>query len=110
MKSALTNPDLSDNVSIVLLCYLGAHGPRRPIELGRQTGLSSSRVTRAIDKLEANGLVRREFGTVAGDRRGTVITLTPEGESDVAAITTAIAGLVNELRTLAREIVQILGD
>ncbi len=109
LRAALSNPDLSDNVSIAILCHLGAHGSRRPLDLQRVTGLSSSRITRAVDKLEAAGLVARSFGAVADDRRGTVITLTEAGEADMARVTAAVQGLVGPLRKLTREITELLG-
>jgi DNA-binding MarR family transcriptional regulator len=108
-SSTARNPDLSDNISIVILCDVSANGSRRPLDLQRLTGLSSSRITRAVDKLEAVGLVARSFGTVADDHRGTVITLTPAGRMPWR-VSPRPFGLWWRLRELMREIAVCLGD
>jgi DNA-binding MarR family transcriptional regulator len=110
MKSALKNPELSDNVSVVILCELTNHGACRPVQLQRLLDLSSSRITRAVDKLESLGLVRREYGVVADDRRGTVITLTPAGASELAAVIAAIERQAEQVRRLTWELAQVFGS
>ena len=53
----------------------------RMAALAAQTTLSASGLTRAIDKLEAAGLVERE--SCPSDRRGAFAVLTPEGEARI---------------------------
>jgi DNA-binding MarR family transcriptional regulator len=50
----------------------------RMAELARQVGLSTSGLTRLVDRVESAGYVRRE--SCATDRRGALAVLTPEGE------------------------------
>ncbi|MFG2003759.1 MarR family winged helix-turn-helix transcriptional regulator [Spirillospora sp. NPDC048911] len=49
----------------------------RMSDLAAQTALSTSGVTRLVDRLQRGGLVRRE--SFPGDRRATYAALTPEG-------------------------------
>ncbi|GAA2598361.1 MarR family transcriptional regulator [Actinomadura fulvescens] len=49
----------------------------RMSDLAAQTSLSTSGVTRLVDRLQRAGLVRRE--SFPGDRRATYATLTPDG-------------------------------
>ncbi|RMI32772.1 MarR family transcriptional regulator [Nocardia stercoris] len=51
----------------------------RMVDLATQTGLSTSGVTRLVDRLQRNGLVVRE--TDPADRRNTYATLTQEGDA-----------------------------
>jgi len=46
-------------------------------ELQERSLFTRSGMTRLVDRIEAGGLVRRE--PVAGDRRGVMVVLTPEG-------------------------------
>lgn len=68
----------------VLIRLLRTPGHRlRMSDLAAQTTLSASGLTRAIDRLEAAGLVRRE--ACPSDRRGAFAALTPEGETRIGA-------------------------
>jgi DNA-binding MarR family transcriptional regulator len=49
--------------------------------------LTSSGTTKRLDKLEREGLVQRE--TDPGDRRGTLIALTPAGRELIDSVTAA---------------------
>lgn len=53
------------------------HRRLRMSDLAAQTALSTSGITRIVDRLERRGLVCRE--ACAGDRRGSVAVLTPPG-------------------------------
>ncbi|WP_433337683.1 MarR family winged helix-turn-helix transcriptional regulator [Spirillospora sp. CA-294931] len=64
-----------------------SRSPDRRLRLGdlaAQTHLSTSGVTRLVDRLERGGLVRRE--SFPGDRRGTYAVLTPEGAQRLADV------------------------
>lgn len=106
MSRVLTD-ELSTQVDMPLdryeiLLLLAGEGSMRPSELADRRHLSRSGATRLIDRLERDGLVeRRSHG---GDRRGTVLALTPLGETVFRA-----AGRVH-LRGLERHIGAVLTD
>ncbi|NNH70231.1 MarR family transcriptional regulator [Nocardia uniformis] len=56
----------------------------RMTDLAAQTGLSTSGVTRLVDRLERNGFVRRE--AAPGDRRSFYAVLTAAGATRVARV------------------------
>ncbi len=66
----------------------------RPTDLTHATMLTSSGMTKRLDKLEAAGLVARESDP--GDRRGTLIALTEQGRALIDELTAA--HLENERR------------
>jgi DNA-binding MarR family transcriptional regulator len=57
--------------------YDAAGSGLRMQELQERSLFTRSGMTRLVDRIEAAGLVRRE--PVAGDRRGVLVALTPEG-------------------------------
>ena len=66
-----------DWYGILLILAQSDHAAMRPSDLAAQIGLSRSATTRLVDRLEHSGLVdRRACGS---DRRGTFVTLTPQG-------------------------------
>jgi MarR family 2-MHQ and catechol resistance regulon transcriptional repressor len=68
----------------VLIRLLRTPGHRlRMSDLAAQTTLSASGLTRAVDRLEASGLVRRE--ACPSDRRGSFAVLTEAGEARISA-------------------------
>jgi DNA-binding MarR family transcriptional regulator len=66
------------------LDVLSEHGALRIGELADRLGLDETTATRLVDRLEANGIAARQ-GDV-GDRRATVVSLTPSGEELVAGL------------------------
>jgi DNA-binding MarR family transcriptional regulator len=54
-------------------------GSARMLELGEEVHLSQSALSRAVARLEREGLVAR--GLCASDRRGVTVCLTPQGRS-----------------------------
>ena len=82
-----------------LLATLRRHGAPfrlRPTDLTNASMLTSSGTTKRLDKLEQAGLIAREPDPA--DRRGTLISLTPEGRRLIDALTPA--HLDNERRIL----------
>ena len=72
----------------VLLRLARSPGERlRMTDLATQTALSTSGVTRVVDRLESRGLVRRE--TCASDRRGAYAALTGPGQELLAGVVRA---------------------
>ena len=80
---ALLSPQLAQHglstVEFEVLVRLGRSpgGRLRMSDLAAQTSLSTSGVTRVVDRLERDGLVHRE--TCPSDRRGFFAVLTPAG-------------------------------
>ena len=64
-------------------------------ELSRRTMVTNGNVTGLADRLEADGLIRRE--TLDGDRRVTVAKLTPKGRDLFAEMARAHEGWLKEL-------------
>lgn len=92
--------DLSVQWFDVLMRLVRTPGHRlRMSDLAAQTTLSASGLTRAVDRLEAAGLVVRE--ACPSDRRGAFAVLTAAGE---ARITAAVPVHVAELRALFDEL------
>jgi DNA-binding MarR family transcriptional regulator len=82
-----------------VLATLRRNGPDyrlRPTDLTNATMLTSSGTTKRLDKLEQEGLIRREADP--NDRRGTLITLTEAGRELIDSVTAA--HLANERRLL----------
>jgi DNA-binding MarR family transcriptional regulator len=76
--------DLSGQWFDVLMRLVRTPGHRlRMSDLAAQTTLSASGLTRVVDRLEANGLVRRE--ACPSDRRGAFAALTAAGEARITA-------------------------
>ena len=80
----VAEPDLIATVGIPLTwldvlaqLYDAPDNSLRMQELQQRSLFTRSGITRLVDRVEAAGLVRRE--RVAGDRRGVLVVLTPEG-------------------------------
>jgi DNA-binding MarR family transcriptional regulator len=83
-----------------VLATLRRSGPDhrlRPTDLTNATMLTSSGTTKRLDKLEREGLIRREADP--DDRRGTLITLTDAGRELIDSVTAA--HLANEARLIS---------
>jgi len=83
-----------------VLATLRRSGPGyslRPSEFASALMLTSSGTTKRLDRLEQAGLIAR--APDPGDRRGTLITLTPAGHELIDSITAA--HLENEARLLS---------
>jgi len=101
------DPGILKNLDVLVLVTLDVEGRLRPSNIQRLTGLSSSGVTKLLDRLEQQGLVTRDFGTVRGDKRGSHVMLTPAGRGvadqladGVASQMDSVRKAVNELRSL----------
>ena len=69
------------------LAVLMRHGPLRPGALAEHLHIAARSATEVVDDLEQRGLVER--GPDPGDRRATLVTLTPAGEATGERIRTA---------------------
>ncbi|MFC5822314.1 MarR family winged helix-turn-helix transcriptional regulator [Nonomuraea insulae] len=77
------------------------HQRLRMSDLAAQTGLSTSGVTRVVDRLERDGLVRRE--ACASDRRASYAALTDDGRERLESV------LPEHLRDIERCFTGLLG-
>ena len=98
------DPELVNNVSVVVLCTLDLEGPRRPGELQAVTGLSSGGVSKLVDRMEQAGVVKRTYGRVPGDNRGVLVSITRRGRSLASRFCAAVAARLPESRALVKEI------
>jgi DNA-binding MarR family transcriptional regulator len=85
MRGSVESGALVTNESGQVLAEL-AMGDRRPRDLERVTGLSSGGVSKLIARLEHAGLVVTAKGTLAADRRATLVSLTPRGRRVLISI------------------------
>jgi DNA-binding MarR family transcriptional regulator len=89
---------LSDTAFEVLLRLARTPGQRlRMTDLAAQTSLSTSGISRVVDRLERDALVERH--SCATDRRGYWATLTPLGDERLAAAVTGHVELVDRWLT-----------
>jgi MarR family 2-MHQ and catechol resistance regulon transcriptional repressor len=94
MEKQLDQHHLSVQWFDVLIRLLRTPGHRlRMSDLAAQTTLTASGLTRAIDRLDAAGLVRRE--ACPSDRRGAFAVLTDAGEARISA---ALPAHLDELK------------
>ena len=97
-----------NNLDVLVLVTLDVDGRLRPSDIRRITGLSSSGVTKLLDRLEQEGLVTRDFGTVRGDKRGSHITLTPEGRAVSGQIADGVVSQMDSFRKAVTELQRLV--
>jgi DNA-binding MarR family transcriptional regulator len=78
-----------------LLARLAELGPSSQRELGERLRKDPADMVRLLDAAQERGLVRRDADP--GDRRRRVVTLTPDGERELAAKRETAAGVQDEL-------------
>lgn len=84
-----------------LLGLLAVRGAQAPSEIADQCHLDRTRVSRAITRLTAKGLIRRQ--TLDGDRRRASVALTPAGQA-------LYRQLFDEVAAINRRLVETLSD
>lgn len=99
-----------ENPEVLVIATLDVEGKLRPRRIAELTGISPSGVTKLIDRLENNGLVVRQVGTVPGDRRGTRIVLTPQGQHVAGELAEALAEHMDFVREIVAEIQETVKD
>ena len=105
---ASVGPDLTGNPEVFVICGLHLRGPLRPSDIVDSTGMTSGGVTKLLDRLEAGGYIRREFGVVKSDRRATRLVLTADGErlaeaygDAVLSVMDTVTDALDELRAMS---------
>jgi DNA-binding MarR family transcriptional regulator len=104
VTDAVPDPELVNNVSLVVLCTLELEGPRRPGALQEITGLSSGGVSKLLDRMENAGVVKRTYGGVPGDNRGVLVAITRRGRSLAARVAGAVAKQLPDGRVMLKDI------
>ncbi len=108
LAPALTAHGISPLEFEVLLRLARSPAQRlRMTDLAAQAGLSTSGVTRVIDRLERSGTVRRE--TCPSDRRGSFAALTGEGARRLAEVVPDHLADIDEWFTSALSPAQLAG-
>ena len=93
-------PDAAPSIeytSVLVLCHAELEGGCRPGGLMDLLDLSSGGVTKLLDRLESDGLVRREYGSVDTDRRAVVVTATAQGRRVMLRALTRVARHLDEM-------------
>ena len=90
-------PTPIDIHSLMFLCYADLEGGCRPGAVIDLLDLSSGGATKLLDRLEAEGLVHREYGAVDADRRAVVVTVTAEGRRVMHRALDRVAAHLDEL-------------
>ena len=106
----LDNADLAHNVPVLVLCELALRGPLRPRDLLEPTHLTSGALTKQLDHLEQLGLIERSYGTVKGDRRGSVVSLTVKGQRAAETIGLAVEEHIHEIVSMRDALSRLLDE
>jgi DNA-binding MarR family transcriptional regulator len=101
--------EITGNATVGTLLQLDLEGQMRPGQIQDLTGLSSGGVTKMLDRLEAAGLVVREYGVIPQDRRGSVVRITRKGQRMTGRIAESVMASLPEVRVHMKQIDAILG-
>lgn len=91
VQARTPDPLYTRNATALTMHGLATHGSLRPSEIATITGLTSGGVSGLLERMEAAGLVTREFGLVPGDRRGVVVRLTEAGLQALLVVADEVA-------------------
>ncbi len=92
------------------MCELSLRGPLRPRDLLEPTSLNSAALSKHLDHMEGLGLITRTYGTVAGDRRGSIVELTERGHEAARTIGWAVEERIEDIRAMRDGMSRLLGD
>lgn len=108
MTAASGEPELVGNAPILILSSIDLSGPQRPSSLAKLTGLSTGGLSKLLDRMQELGVVQREPGSVRGDRRGVLVSLTERGIQLMGVLSGELEERLPETRKLVAEIVTVL--
>jgi DNA-binding MarR family transcriptional regulator len=108
MAAVVPEPELVGNAPLLVLGRIELHGPQRPVDLAEATGMTSGGLSKLLDRMEDLGVVRRERGSVQGDRRAVVLELTDRGHELMQAMTEELAARLPETEGIIREILKLV--
>lgn len=100
-------PDSSENRDLQMLLALHRNGPATPTVLAERTGAPRSTVSRALNRLQADGLIAR--GPDSADRRCVLVRLTPKGRRRIAAFAARVGDYFAAGEPLLKEVFHLLG-
>ena len=100
--------EITGNATVGTLLQLDLEGPMRPGQIQDLTGLSSGGVTKMLDRLEAAGLVVREYGVIPQDRRGSVVRITRKGQRTTAKVAESVMVSLPQIKVHMKQIDAIL--
>jgi DNA-binding MarR family transcriptional regulator len=92
-------PELVSNASIATLFRLDLDGPMRPGHIGEMVGLTSGGVTKLLDRLESEHLIRRHYGEIPDDARGVEVRITDRGRRVADRLAEALSHHVADIRS-----------
>lgn len=101
------DPKLTGNAEVIVITHLDARGQLQPSDIVSLTGMTSGGVTNLLDRLEKNGFIRREYGTMKGDRRVSVLSLTPLGRQLARDYARAVLDLIDEVRVVGARLTDV---
>ena len=107
---ARVGPGFLSNVEVLVLTSLDLSGSQRPADIIALTGMTSGGVTKVLDRLEEQGLIARRYGRVKGDRRGTELLLTQQGEHVAAELAAGLTSQLDAVRDAIEELQSVVGD
>jgi DNA-binding MarR family transcriptional regulator len=108
MAAASGEPELVGNPPILVLSSIDLSGPQRPSDLAKLTGLSTGGLSKLLDRMQELGVVQREPGSVRGDRRGVLVSLTERGSDLMRLLTAELEHRLPETRELVAEIARVV--
>ncbi len=110
LGDAIGDQELAHNIPMLTLSALALYGPQRPRDLMGPTHLTSGALTKWLDRLEELGLILRTYGTVRGDRRGSIVELTERGAAMATLIGDTIEANIDDIRHFRDQLDDLLGD
>jgi DNA-binding MarR family transcriptional regulator len=105
---AAVGEQLTGNGPVAVLLHLDVHGPTRPTEFRDLLAFSSGGVSRLLERLEGEALITRSLGSVAGDRRAVVVSLTAKGRRTARRIAAAAISSLTESPALVSALEDLL--
>ena len=108
LEAVTDDPELAHNSSLLTLSVLHLEGPQRPGDLQERTGLTSGGVTKLLERLESNGLVRRRTGKVPEDRRAVVVTITDKGAAQLQRLVGQFSDHMAQVESFTRRATQLV--
>lgn len=108
LNQAAQGADVTDNVSVAVMCEIELHGPLRPSDIVELTGLTTGGATKVIDRLEDAGLAVRLKRALATDRRAVVVSLTEKGHDLTRSFSRELSVRISETSRIVKEMSQLL--
>ena len=111
LTAEVGDAELTANLPVIVDDGARPGGAAPAEDIQALTGLASSAaVTRLIDRLEQRGIVERSLGAVPGDRRATVISLTPEGKRVAALLSQGLEAHLPLIRSHMEALIAFIDE